>query len=314
MTRIAIVYDVEGWAWHKRACAIQKYAGCDVDMLNHSESMLEKSPEYAAMATHIWQSSTRGLCDKQWAIVTNGKLQYPYNPWSEDFRNRCASRSNNENLASEFLPRFHGIICINPVATEFCRTLNANTVQLRPGVDTDVYYPEAVQQSDRMRVGWCGKPSEPGRFSSKGFHEILLPLMERHPDIDWQVNTRHVENALGEQDMRRWYASLDLFLVTSSAEGTPSTALEALSCGTPVAGTPVGIIPQLAEDGAAIHLCRGYTNENEAAQTVGEFDMHLRFAPLTRRDPGVVSRNRKVIEEKWPWKKLASQWVETMLS
>ena len=40
--------------------------------------------------------------------------------------------------------------------------------------------------------------------------------------------------------MRDFYHSIDMLIVVSSSEGTPNPALEAMSCGVLILGTPVG--------------------------------------------------------------------------
>ena len=50
-------------------------------------------------------------------------------------------------------------------------------------------------------------------------------------------------------DLPALYASFDVLLVASRFEGGPYTMLEAMACGTPVIATPVGLVPNVIEDG-----------------------------------------------------------------
>jgi glycosyltransferase involved in cell wall biosynthesis len=50
-------------------------------------------------------------------------------------------------------------------------------------------------------------------------------------------------------DVERWYAGMDIHLITSRSEGTTTTALEAQACGVPVVSTDVGAVHEVVEEG-----------------------------------------------------------------
>jgi len=50
----------------------------------------------------------------------------------------------------------------------------------------------------------------------------------------------------------RWLAAADLLCLPSHSEGCPNVVVEALSCGRPIVGTPVGGTPELVDDSCAV--------------------------------------------------------------
>jgi glycosyltransferase involved in cell wall biosynthesis len=118
---------------------------------------------------------------------------------------------------------------------------------------------------DRFVVGWIGRIT-----GIKRPHDVLVTfrkLRDRGVDASLclvgdgpnrDAIERHAHELgiarhclyLGYQDdVARWYALLDAFLLTSANEGTPVTAIEALAAGKPVVSTAVGGVPDVVRDG-----------------------------------------------------------------
>jgi glycosyltransferase involved in cell wall biosynthesis len=51
------------------------------------------------------------------------------------------------------------------------------------------------------------------------------------------------------QDLAHFYNSSTMLVCASTAEGGPRVTIEAMACGVPVISTPVGIMPEVLEDG-----------------------------------------------------------------
>lgn len=75
--------------------------------------------------------------------------------------------------------------------------------------------------------------------------ERIAVLAETHGATPWLRLVPPVPAA----DLAGLYSSLDALLIASRFEGGPYTMLEAMACGTPVIATPVGLVPDVIEDG-----------------------------------------------------------------
>jgi glycosyltransferase involved in cell wall biosynthesis len=67
--------------------------------------------------------------------------------------------------------------------------------------------------------------------------------------------TRRIDWVDGPEELAELYRSSRLLVCASTSEGGPRVPLEALACGTPVVSTPVGVMGEVLEDGAAGVLC-----------------------------------------------------------
>jgi glycosyltransferase involved in cell wall biosynthesis len=91
----------------------------------------------------------------------------------------------------------------------------------------------ASRGMDGLTMRILGRGPERGRIDAA---IAKLGLTGRIEIIDW------VEDA---EDLAEIYRSARVLVVASTSEGGPRVAVEAMSCGTPVIGTRVGILPEL---------------------------------------------------------------------
>lgn len=320
MKRIAAVYDVEGWAWHHRALGLRKYAppGYRVDTIPQSQFNYQslRAADYTAIFLMSWIDMLPVVGANCWTQVTNSGLQYRYCPGSEEYPVRCASKNKNRSTAKNRLRAFQGIICIDPRATGFVKSVNSGTVHIRTGIDHAHYVPKPFRKDNRVTIGWCGKSfADSHIWTPKGRHEVLNPLRKKLGNrVRWKLNFNTHQTALTRKQMVDWYADIDLLLVTSSCEGTPSTLLEAMSCGRPFLATDVGIVSEVLRDNPNCGwLLPGYINV-EGAGAVVEAAGHKIRELILDRDALILAgaEARMTIEAGWTWEELAPRWLETM--
>jgi glycosyltransferase involved in cell wall biosynthesis len=82
--------------------------------------------------------------------------------------------------------------------------------------------------------------------------------------------------AVPQDELVCWYNAAVALVLCSSREGSPNVVLESLACGTPVAATAVGGVPELLEDPAAGRLIAERTPSALAAAVLEIFAAGIR--------------------------------------
>ena len=75
------------------------------------------------------------------------------------------------------------------------------------------------------------------RFIGKDVHFVLIGADENSNPAP---NVTILKRTANQQELALWYATADVFLICSKFENFPTTCLEAMCCGTPVAGLNSG--------------------------------------------------------------------------
>lgn len=97
----------------------------------------------------------------------------------------------------------------------------------------------------------------------------------------------HLVGAL--QGMERIYRELDVFVLSSTTEGTPMSVLEAMASGVPVVATAVGGIPALLDDGVTGRLVPSHDRD-----ALGDAMADLLADGAARQRMGLAARARVV--------------------
>jgi glycosyltransferase involved in cell wall biosynthesis len=103
------------------------------------------------------------------------------------------------------------------------------------------------------------------------------------------------------------YQTADFFVLpTVELEGFGLVILEAMACGTPVLGTPVGAIPEILSrfDERLIFRGTGWKDIKEKLEQVVESPEQWKFDPI---------KCREFVEKDYSWKKLADKFEKKML-
>jgi len=99
-------------------------------------------------------------------------------------------------------------------------------------------------------------------------------------------------------DLPKYYSSADVFVRPSLSEGLGNVFLEAMACGVPIIGTPVGGIPDFLEDRKTGLFCQ-VNNPQDIAKKIKEI---LENDELQK---SMVNNGLKLVKDKYSWDKIS---------
>ena len=245
MTSLRIIYDVEGWAYHHQAVAMQKYAPADFTVslapfpqLGAAEADAALGDEPADVIFLLREFGTRDLADALRRRRWRSKLVVG---WSSGFPRRLGEFYAMRHLAAAWI--FNNRAC-----WEGSGQL-PRTVEIANGVDREIFRVTRPPATRRPKVLWVG--SQLYR-QLKGHDDLMLPLQQRLRGRGIDCELLLVDSRGGEkrtpQAMAEWYNDGTVLVCASESEGTPNPALEAAACGCTVVSTRVGNMPELIRD------------------------------------------------------------------
>lgn len=245
MTSLRIIYDVEGWAYHHQAVALQKYAPSDFAVSIAPFKRVGTLAVEAALGDEpadvvflLREFSTREVAEALRRRRWPSKLVVG---WSCGFSRRLGEFYAMRHLADGWI--FNNSECWIGSGRLPRTTAIAN------GVDLDTFAITRPPATRRPKVLWVG--SELHR-RLKGHDDLMVPLQAglRARGIDCElllVDSRGPQKRTPRQ-MAEWYNDGTVLVCASESEGTPNPALEAAACGCTVVSTRVGNMPELIRD------------------------------------------------------------------
>lgn len=297
--RVLIISDREGYCFTRRAEAIQRHAPerLSVEIIHYSYADLSQIPwsQYDVIyclppqvAREVRGNMEAAGADVPLAVAWNsgvGRIGYDVaEAWqSADFMvcNNYAAWIDAKRRISDF---------------RGCHISN--------GVDIDVFQCKVPMAERPKRVLWIAsehKANDP--YDVKGWHTVAAPLKSLLEGTGIECDFRVVPEAeeLTAAQMCDWYNTGSVFLVTSTTEGTPNTALEAAACGCSLCTLPVGNMRELISSGI-----NGKIIEKRSNWNISWVFIAVKEA-LADREKFSAAMLRKIPE--WDWSKRVPFYV-----
>lgn len=281
---LRIIYDVDGWAFHNRALALQKY--CPPDFAVSIASIQGASSLEAALGNKpvdiVFLMDRSKLLKIRSIIKERG--------WEPKI---IANWSNGWPVRLPYFYHTHkhsDLVLINNRAYWEMAGELPGTYFLPNGVDLDIFRVTRPIAQREPRVLWVGSEK---RRRLKGYDDLILPLGAKLAKLgiecDFHLVDSFGDEKLSPEEMAEWYNSGTILVVASETEGTPNPALEAAACGCTIVSTPVGNMPDLIRKGV-----NGYiVDRNVEALRRGVLSANAKYPKLAERMQRDIA--------KWSW-------------
>ena len=285
--RILAIFDTQGWCYHKRCLALQKYAPpeFDIDIApSFKNQIAQNNYDLIFFLPFSYVDRLRSYCDsinKKPIIVTSFNVGWGY---SNNWLAPCIKGSD--------------AVIINSYAMWANSGKQPNTYYIPNGVDRTIFYPTTPIEQRPQKILWCGSIFHQ---KIKGYEDVLIPLQKKlaakNITLDLKLSDSTGKDKLTSEQMTQWYNSGSIYICTSLTEGTPNPALEAASCGCTVVSTRVGNMPELIVNGT-----NGYLVDNRDINT---FYNYILLA-LSKKD--LLCNNMQKTISSWDWKTRSNEF------
>lgn len=236
---VRLLFDVPGWAYHRRCQALQKYAPDDF--------AVTIGPDYGRVLKAIPHDLVLQLCYACSKNIRDHVDQAGYDMVVVTGIN-VAWKSGASWFPNVYRYSHHVIFNSKMAWEEAGR--QERTSWISNGVDGEIFRPIMPIGERKPRVISIGSDFH---RKNKGFMDILPHLVgelgERGIDCDFRQVNSHGRERVGQETMNSWYNTGTIYVVASEREGTPNPALEAAAAGCVLVSTRVGNMVELIEDG-----------------------------------------------------------------
>ena len=269
--KIALIIDVEYWAFANTARQLQNYLSDEFDFVVIPGKNIDNISQVFMLAREcqivhfFWREYLRKIesQDFQSHIESLGMSQSEFEKkfvlskhvtigvYDHLFLDQ-ESIKDREHL---FCEQISGYSVSSKILNEIYSDILSYPKPLvvtQDGVDLNIFKPINISRLNdipkrELIIGWAGNSKWRSDLlgDPKGLHTILNPAIERLKLQGLKIDKYYADRQEGfipHDQMHEYYSKIDVLVCVSEIEGTPCPILEAMACGVPVITTDVGIV------------------------------------------------------------------------
>ena len=330
--KIAVVYDVDGWAYCNIANEIKKYLSNDFDI-----DIFPVSVFFDNIVELILLADRYDLVHCLWrGLLSSLDFEFPrgyihnMGLTFEEFMDKFYSKTNittsvydhkfldkeNFETTKSFAKYAKNYTVSSTILRDIYNELDIDKkpmAVISDGVDITKFKPENLERFElenisnrKIKIGWVGNSEftdSEGDSDLKGVRKIIKPALQELIDEGYPIELKFADRKDGyipHDKMPDYYNSIDVYICASKNEGTPNPVLESMASGVPIVSTNVGIVRDALGEKQKKFILKERTKEDLKAKLVELLKHKEKFKELSEE-------NLKQRED-WTWEKKCYQF------
>ena len=268
--KIALIIDVEDWAFANIARQLQNYLSDEFDFFVIPTTVIDNINQIFMLAREcqivhfFWRESLLMIGSKyfQSHVESLGISQSEFEKTfilskhitTSIYDHLFLDKESIQHRQNLFRERISGYSVSSKKLNEIYSDISSYPKPLvvtQDGIDLNIFKPINIDRLNEISnreliIGWVGNSMWSSHLEDfKGLHTILNPAIERLKLQGFKISTYYAdtqERFIPHDQMAEYYSKIDVLICVSKIEGTPNPILEAMACGVPVITNDVGIV------------------------------------------------------------------------
>lgn len=299
--RVLLVYDIRGWAWHRKANAIQNSLRLyQIDICNRKKAIRLNLNNYNAVHLFGWSFNIKNI-----ERCTTGVSSLVI-----DF---------NEPEVQNTLLKYPAISTVSPQIRDYIQQYYKKPIyNCYNGVDLRLFKPIPLpyKKNKYITIGWIGRIIDRIDMHGCDIFYTIVKKFNNNDKVKFNIIDRSNRKTklykLGE--MPDYYKTIDILLHTGIYTGTPNPLFEAAACGRALISTDVGCSSLLIKHGTNGMLAdrckyiKTVLNKEDVNKIIEQITKYINQFIDNNMLIDKMGTNNKTMIKEWDWKVKAKQW------